>query len=120
MNEISLGDVIGKRDKEFMESKNKMKDLDKLFKKKQRELKEIFKKGNNPYLEKLVKQNNDILMKHINNCEQKCDALGNLLKHITSIPSSNIMTDKIDEKLILKEYDFIKAELEELTELLID
>ena len=51
--------------------------------------------------------------------KKKCDGLVKIISHLTEIASTNIAVDTYDEKIILDEYESLKNELSELTDLII-
>lgn len=115
LEKISFGTMLGIKDNEYLTIKKKLKKLEDEFKEKQRKL----KNENNPYLAELINQNNNILRGKMEVCKKKCDGLVKIISHLTDIASTNILVDKYDEQIILDEYESLKNELSELTDLII-
>jgi len=115
LEKISFGTMLGIKDNEYLTIKKNLKKLEDEFKEKQRKL----KNDKNPYLAELINQNNNILNGKIETCKNKCDGLVKIISHLTTISSSNILVDIYDEKVILDEYESLKNELSELTDLII-
>lgn len=115
LEKISFGTMLGIKDNEYLTIKKNLKKLEDEFKEKQRKL----KNENNPYLADLINQNNNVLHDKIEASKKKCDGLVKIISHLTDIASTNIAVDTYDEKIILDEYESLKNELSELTELII-